>query len=160
MTEEIVLQKVRALCIPEPLNATVATVKLALSGFVAKKAIDEGTFLSYMGVLNPPIQVLMDGLKAFSLDQTGISHRAQNAIAAGIQAMQARLARSDIKPDEAREIRHMILELVREARIEASEHRILTLGFAAFATTAFIAAMGGALTLLDRKQGNRPLALK
>ena len=160
MTEEIVLQKVRALGIPEPLQATAATVKLALTGFIAKKAIDEGTFLSYMGVLNPPIQVLMDGLKAFSLDQTGISHRAQNAISVGIQAMQARLARSDIKPDEAREIRFMILELVREARMEASEHRILTLGFAAFATTAFIAAMGGALTLLDRKKGDGPLMLR
>lgn len=160
MTEEIVLQRVRALGISDPLSATAATVKLALTGYVARKAIDEGTFLSYMGVLNPPLQVLMDGLKAFSLDQSGISHRAQNAVAAGIQAMQARLARSDLKPDEAREIRHAILELVREARIEASEHRILTLGFAAFATTAFIAALGGALTLLDRRKQPGSLLLR
>ncbi len=158
MNNEIVLRKIDALGISEPLRATAQTVRLALTGYVTKKAIDEGTFLSYMTLLNPSLQCLMEGLKAFSLDHTGVSHRVQNAIAAGIQALQTRLARPDISTAEAREIRQTILELVREARYEASEHRVLTLGFAAFATTAAIAALGGALALLERKRG--PLELR
>ena len=57
-------------------------------------------------------------LKAFSLDQSGLSHKVQNHIELALSVLKARMERPDLTPLEAREIRQAILDLVREAREE------------------------------------------
>ena len=105
-----------------------------------------------MGTLNPSLMILMEGLKAFSLDQSGLSHKVQNHIELAISVLKTRLDRPDVTPDEAREIRLAIMDLIREAREESNEQRILTVGLAAFATTALIAVAGGIMaTLADKR---------
>lgn len=155
MSNEIIIQKVRALGVADPMQATAATLKVVLAAYFTRKTLDEGSFRGYMGLLNPSLMVLMEGLKAFSLDQSGISHKVQNTIDLAISVLRTRLERPDLSENEARETRHAILELVREAREEANEQRILTVGLAAFATTALIAVVGGIMTsLADNRLGN------
>ncbi len=157
MSNEIILRKVQALGIPDPLNATAATLKVVLSAYFTRRVLDEPTFRGYIGMLNPSLLILMEGLKAFSLDQSGLSHKVQNTIEAAMTVLQTRLDRPDITPEEAREIRFAILELVREAREECNEQRIVTVGLAAFATTALVAVAGGIMAALaDRHSGGGP----
>jgi hypothetical protein len=159
MNNEIVLQKVRDLGVADPLQPTAQTLRLVLGAYFTKKLFDEDSFRGYMGMLNPSLYCLLDGLKAFSLDQSGISHKVQNTVDLAIGVLRTRLERPDITPLEAREIRFAILDLVREARDESSEQRILTLGFAAFAATAFVALLGGIAAVADRKQGSLRIPL-
>ena len=149
---EIILRKVQALGVPDPLLATAQTVKVVVGAYLTKKALDEQTFRGYMGMLNPSLYCLMEGLKAFSLDQSGISHKVQNTVELAVEALRARMASPDLSPEEARDIRLTILDLVREAREESNEQRILTVGLAAFATTAFVALAGGMLAMLDKRE--------
>ena len=154
MSNEIILRKVQALGIPDPLRATAETVKIVLSAYFTRRILDEPTFRGYMGMLNPSLMILMEGLKAFSLDQSGLSHKVQNTIETAMSVLKTRLDRPDITLFEAREIRMAILDLVREAREESNEQRILTVGLAAFATTALVAVAGGIMAALaDRHQG-------
>ena len=160
MADEIVLRKIQALGIPDPMRASAETVKVVLSAYLPKKILDTGTFRSYMGTLNPSLMILMEGLKAFSQDQSGLSHKVQNHIELAIGVLKTRLDRPDITPLEAREIRMAIMDLIREAREESSEQRILTVGLAAFATTALIAVAGGIMaTLADKREGGIRLPL-
>ena len=153
MSNEIILRKVQALGIPDPLSATAETVKIVLSAYFTRRVLDEPTFRGYMGMLNPSLMILMEGLKAFSLDQSGLSHKVQNTIETAMEVLKTRLDRPDITFVEAREIRMAILDLVREAREESNEQRILTVGLAAFATTALVAVAGGIMAALaDRHQ--------
>ena len=154
MSNEIVIQKVRALGVADPMQATANTLKVVLAAYFTKKTLDEHSFRGYMGMLNPSLLVLMEGLKAFSLDQSGVSHKVQNTIDLAISVLRTRLERPDLSETEARETRHAILDLVREAREEANEQRILTVGLAAFATTALIAVVGGIMTSLGEGRGN------
>ncbi len=156
--DAIILRKVQALGIPDPLRATAETVRIVLSAYFTRKVLSEDTFRGYMGMLNPSLLILMEGLKAFSLDQSGLSHKVQNHIELAIGVLKTRLDRPDITLLEAREIRHCILELVHEARMEANEQRIVTVGLAAFATTALVAVAGGIMAALaDRRTlGNGP----
>ncbi len=153
MSNEIILRKVQALGVVDPLKATAETVRIVLGAYFTKKALDEETFRGYMGMLNPSLLILMEGLKAFSLDQSGISHKVQNTVELALSVLKTRLERPDITPQEAREIRHEILALVREARDESSEQRILTVGLAAFATTALVAVAGGIMAALNERRG-------
>ena len=154
MSNEIILRKVQALGIPDPLRATAETVKVVLSAYFTRRILDEPTFRGYMGMLNPSLMILMEGLKAFSLDQAGLSHKVQSTIETAMSVLKTRLDRPDITLLEAREIRLAILDLVREAREEANEQRIVTVGLAAFATTALVAVAGGIMAALaDRHQG-------
>ena len=154
MSNEIILRKVQALGISDPLRASAETVKIVLSAYFTRRILDEPTFRGYMGMLNPSLMILMEGLKAFSLDQSGLSHKVQNTIETAMSVLKTRLDRPDITPLEAREIRMAILDLVREAREESNEQRILTVGLAAFATTALVAVAGGIMAALaDRHQG-------
>ncbi len=154
MNNEIVLQKVRALGVADPLQPSAQTLRLVLGAYFTRKIFNEQSFRGYMGLLNPSLDVLLEGLKAFSLDQSGISHKVQNTVDLAIGVLRTRLERPDISVEEAREIRFAILDLVREARDESSEQRILTLGFAAFAATAFVAVLGGIAAMADRKPGS------
>ena len=162
MSNEIILRKVQALGIPDPLRATAETVKIVLSAYFTRRILDEPTFRGYMGMLNPSLMILMEGLKAFSLDQAGLSHKVQSTIETAMSVLKTRLDRPDITLLEAREIRLAILDLVREAREEANEQRIVTVGLAAFATTALVAVAGGIMAALaDRHQqggGGVPIA--
>jgi hypothetical protein len=153
MNNEIVLQKVRDLGVADPLKPTAQTLRLVLGAYFTRKIFDEESFRGYMGMLNPSLYCLLDGLKAFSLDQSGLSHKVQNTVELAISVLRARLERPDVSELEAREIRFAILDLVREARDESSEQRILTLGFAAFAATAFVALLGGIAAVAERKSG-------
>jgi hypothetical protein len=157
MNDQLVLQKVRALGIADPLQATAQTVKLVVGAYCARKIFDERSFQGYMGMLNPSLYCLIEGLKAFSMDQTGVSNKAHSTIDAAIGILRARIERPDVTPSEAREIRLALMDLVREAREESSEQRILTLGFAAFAATAAMAVLGGIVALSERKAGAVPL---
>lgn len=148
MSDEIILRKIQALGISDPLKATADTVKVVLSAYFTKKILDEGTFRGYIGKLNPSLMILMEGLKAFSMDQSGLSHKVLNHIDLAISVLKTRLDRPDITPQEATEIRFAILDLVREAREEANQQRILTVGLAAFATTALVAVAGGIMAAL------------
>ena len=152
---EIILQQVRELGVAEPLKPSAQTLRLVLGAYFAKKIFSEQSFRGYMGMLNPSLDILLESLKAFSLDQSGVSHKVQNTVDLAIGVLRTRLERPDISTQEAREIRLAILDLVREARDESSEQRILTLGFAAFAATAFVAVLGGmAAAMADRKPGS------
>lgn len=152
MNDQIILRKIQALGVPDPLRASAETIKVVLSAYFTRKVLDEPTFRNYMGTLNPSLMSLMEGLKAFSLDQSGLSHKVLNHIELALDVLKTRLDRPDITPQEAREIRLTILDLVREARLEANEQRILTVGFAAFATTALVAVAGGIMAALaDRR---------
>ena len=154
--DAIILRRVQALGIPDPLSATAQTLRVVLSAYFTKKILSEDTFRGYMGMLNPSLLILMEGLKAFSQDQSGLSHKVLNHIDLAINVLKTRLDRPDITPLEAREIRVMILNLVREAREEANEQRIVTVGLAAFATTALVAVAGGIMAaLVDRRGGRR-----
>ena len=124
-----------------------------LSAYFTRRVLSEDTFRGYMGMLNPSLQILMEGLKAFSLDQSGLSHRVQNHIELAIGVLKTRLDRPEVTPLEAREIRMTILALVREAREEANEQRIVTVGLAAFATTALVAVAGGIMAALADRRG-------
>jgi hypothetical protein len=159
MNNEIVLQKVRDLGVADPLQPTAQTLRLVLGAYFTKKIFDEDSFRGYMAMLNPSLYCLLDGLKAFSLDQSGISHKVQNTVDLAIGVLRTRMERPDVTPLEAREIRFAILDLVREARDESSEQRILTLGFAAFAATAFVALLGGIAAVADRKPGSLRIPL-
>ena len=152
MADEIVLRKIQALGVPDPVRASAETVKVVLSAYFTKKILDTGAFRSYMGTLNPSLLILMEGLKAFSQDQAGLSHKVQNHIELAISVLKTRLDRPDITLLEAREIRLAIMDLIREAREEASEQRILTVGLAAFATTALVAVAGGIMAALADKR--------
>ncbi len=152
MNNEIVLQKVRDLGVADPLQPTAQTLRLVLGAYFTKKIFDEDSFRGYLGVLNPSLYCLLEGLKAFSLDQSGISHKVQHTVDLAIDVLRTRLERPEISPLEAREIRFAILDLVREARDESSEQRILTLGFAAFAATAFVALLGGIAAVAESKK--------
>ena len=154
MSNEIIIQKVRALGVADPMQATADTLKVVLAAYFTKKTLDEGSFRGYVGMLNPSLMVLMEGLKAFSLDQSGISHKVQNTIDLAISVLKTRLERPDLSENEARETRFAILELVHEAREEANQQRILTVGLAAFATTALIAVAGGIMASLADGRGN------
>ena len=153
MGNEIILRKVQALGVVDPLRATAETVRVVLGAYFTKKALDEETFRGYMGMLNPSLLILMEGLKAFSLDQSGLSHKVQNHIELGLNILKGRLDRPDITPQEAREIRQDVMTLVREAREESNEQRILTVGLAAFATTALVAVAGGIMAALTERRG-------
>ena len=146
--DAIILRRVQALGIPDPLRATAETVRIVLQAYFTRKVLSEDTFRGYMGMLNPSLLILMEGLKAFSLDQSGLSHKVHNHIELAIGVLKTRLDRPDITPQEAREIRTAILDLVREARMEANEQRIVTVGLAAFATTALVAVAGGIMAAL------------
>jgi hypothetical protein len=159
MNNEIVLQKMRDLGVADPLQPTAQTLRLVLGAYFTKKIFDEDSFRGYMAMLNPSLYCLLDGLKAFSLDQSGISHKVQNTVDLAIGVLRTRMERPDVTPLEAREIRFAILDLVREARDESSEQRILTLGFAAFAATAFVALLGGIAAVADRKPGSLRIPL-
>ena len=153
MSNEIILRKVQSLGVVDPLRATAETVRVVLGAYFTKKVLDEETFRGYMGMLNPSLLILMEGLKAFSLDQSGISHKVQNTVELAIGVLKTRLDRPDITPLEAREIRQEIMTLVREAREESNEQRILTVGLAAFATTALVAVAGGIMAALTERRG-------
>ena len=154
MSDEIILRKIQALGVPDPLRASAETVKVVLSAYFTKKLFDTGTFRNYMGTLNPSLLILMEGLKAFSMDQSGLSHKVLNHVELAISVLKTRLDRPDITPQEAREIRLTILDLIREAREEANEQRIITVGLAAFATTALVAVAGGIMAALADKRAS------
>jgi hypothetical protein len=155
MSNEIVLRKIQSLGVADPLKATAETVRIVLSAYFTRRVLDEPTFRNYLGTLNPSLMILMEGLKAFSLDQSGISHKVQSSIDTALSVLKTRLERPDITPLEAREIRIAILDLIREAREESNEQRILTVGLAAFATTALVAVAGGIMAALaDRQAGS------
>ncbi len=150
--DAVIIRQVRALGIPDPTRATVETLRIVLQAYFTRRVLNEDTFRGYMGMLNPSLQILMEGLKAFSLDQSGLSHKVLNHIEVAMGVLKTRLDRPDITPQEAREIRGAILDLVREAREEANEQRIVTVGLAAFATTALVAVAGGIMAALaDRR---------
>ena len=151
--QELILRKVQALGVVDPMKATAETVRIVLGAYFTRKVLNEETFRGYMGMLNPSLLILMEGLKAFSLDQSGLSHKVQNTIETAMSVLKTRLDRPDITPQEASEIRHMILSLVREAREESNEQRILTVGLAAFATTALVAVAGGIMAALTERRG-------
>ena len=153
MSDEIILRKIQALGVADPLKASVETVKVVLGAYFTKKILDEPTFRGYMGTLNPSLMILMEGLKAFSLDQSGLSHKVQNHIEMAMSVLKVRMERPDLTSLEAREIRQAILDLVREAREESNEQRILTVGLAGFATMALVAVAGGIVAALtDNKR--------
>ena len=151
--DAIILRRVQALGIPDPMRATAETLKVVLSAYFTRRVLSEDTFRGYIGMLNPSLQILMEGLKAFSLDQSGLSHKVLNHIEVAMGVLKTRLDRPDITLLEAREIRHAILDLVREAREEANEQRIVTVGLAAFATTALVAVAGGIMAALADRRG-------
>lgn len=160
MSDEIILRKIQALGVTDPLKASAETVKVVLGAYFTRKILDEPTFRSYMGTLNPSLMILMEGLKAFSLDQSGLSHKVQNHIELAIGVLKTRMERPDVTPQEAREIRQAILDLVREAREESNEQRILTVGLAGFATMALVAVAGGIMAALTDRRASGGGSLK
>ena len=90
MSDDIILRKIQALGVPDPLKASAETVKVVLGAYFTKKILDEPTFRGYMGTLNPSLLILMEGLKAFSLDQSGLSHKVQNHIELAISVLKTR----------------------------------------------------------------------
>ena len=112
--DAIILRRVQALGIPDPLQATAQTVRIVLGAYFTRKVLSEDTFRGYMGMLNPSLAILLEGLKAFSQDQSGLSHKVLNHIELAISVFKTRLDRPDITLLEAREIRHAILDLVQQ----------------------------------------------
>ena len=151
--DAIILRQVQALGVPDPMRASVETMRVVLGAYFTRKALSEDGFRSYITMLNPSLQILMEGLKAFSMDQSGLSHKVLNHIELAMGVLKTRLDRPDITPLEAREIRHAILDLVQQARMEANEQRIVTVGLAAFATTALVAVAGGIMAALADRRG-------
>lgn len=154
MNQEIILAEVRAAGVPDPLRATAETIRAVLEAHLTRRTLSHESLSGYLLLLNPSLQTIVDGLKAFSLDQAGLSHKTQDAIRLAIDTLGARLARPNVSEFEAHQLRLSILELVRESRAENDQQRVLTLGFATLATSAFLAAVGGVLALMEsRRQG-------
>ena len=103
--DAIIIRKVQALGIPDPMRASAETLRVVLQAYFTRKVLNEDTFRGYMGMLNPSLQILMEGLKAFSLDQSGLSHKVLDHIDVAMGVLKTRLDRPDITPQEAREIR-------------------------------------------------------
>ncbi|MBV9128049.1 MAG: hypothetical protein JO117_08195, partial [Verrucomicrobia bacterium] len=141
MENEIILREVRALGVADPLRATAETVKTVLGAYFAGRALNEQSFHRYLHLLNPSFDVLMDGFRQFARDQAGLSHKAQDTIRLGVETLGARLKEPNLSETEARELRWMIVELVGQARIESDQQRLVSLGFATLATSAFLAAI-------------------
>ncbi len=154
MNQELILAEVRAATgVVEPLRATAETIRAVLEANLTRRALSDESLSGYLLLLNPSLQTLVDGFKAFSLDQSGLSHKTQDAIRLAIDTLGARLARPNISEFEAHQLRLTILELVRESRAENDQQRVLTLGFATLATSAFLAAVGGVLALMESRRG-------
>ena len=152
MNKELILAEVRAAGVPEPLRATAETIRAVLEANLTRRALSDESMSGYLLLLNPSLQTLVDGFKAFSLDQAGLSHKTQDAIRLAIDTLGARLARPNVSEFEAHQLRLTILELVRESRAENDQQRVLTLGFATLATSAFLAAVGGVLALMESRR--------
>jgi hypothetical protein len=151
--DAIVLREVRSLGVSDPLHATVETVKTVLGAYFTGRALNEQSFHRYLHLLNPSLEVLMEGFRAFSTQQTGLSHKAQDSIRLGIETLGARLREPNLSEQEARELRWMIVELVQQARLESDQQRLVSLGFATLATSAFLAAVTGVLAVLEARRG-------
>lgn len=152
MSDEIVLREVRALGVSDPLSATAETVKTVLGAYFTGRALNEQSFHRYLHLLNPSLEVLMEGFRAFSTQQSGLSHKAQDSIKLGIETLGARLKEPNLSEIEARELRWMIVELVQQARLESDQQRLVSLGFATLATSAFLAAVSGVLAIMQARQ--------
>lgn len=153
MNQELILAEVRAATgVAEPLRATAETIRAVLEANLTRRALSDETMSGYLLLLNPSLQTLVDGFKAFSLDQAGLSHKTQDAIRLAIDTLGARLAKPNISEFEAHQLRLTILELVRESRAENDQQRVLTLGFATLATSAFLAAVGGILAIMESRR--------
>lgn len=162
MNQELILAEVRnATGIAEPLRSTAETIRAVLEANLTRRALSDESLSGYLLLLNPSLQTLVEGFKAFSLDQAGLSHKTQDAIRLAIDTLGARLARPNVSEFEAHQLRLTILELVRESRYENDQQRVLTLGFATLATSAFLAAVGGVLALMEhrRNPGGGKIAL-
>lgn len=161
MSNEIILREVRALGVEAPLRATAETIRTVLDAHLSRRVLSHDSLAGYLALLNPSLQILVDGFKAFSLDQGGLSHKTQDTIRLAITTLSARLAEPTISEFEAHQIRLTILELVREAREETNQQRVLSMGFATLATSAFLAAAAGVLALVEARRqgggGNRPM---
>ncbi len=154
MSDEIVLREVRALGVSDPLSATAETVKTVLGAYFTGRALNEQSFHRYLHLLNPSLEVLMEGFRAFSTQQSGLSHKAQDSIKLGIETLGARLKEPNLSETEARELRWMIVELVQQARLESDQQRLVSLGFATLATSAFLAAVSGVLAIMQARQNS------
>ena len=153
MNQELILAEVRAATgVAQPLRATAETIRAVLEANLTRRALSDESLSGYLLLLNPSLQTLVDGFKAFSLDQAGLSHKTQDAIRLAIDTLGARLARPNVSEFEAHQLRLTILELVRESRAENDQQRVLTLGFATLATSAFLAAVGGVLAIMEHRR--------
>ena len=152
-SDAIVLQEVRALGVVDPLRATAETVRTVLGAYFTGRALNEESFHRYLRLLNPSLDVLMEGFRAFSSQQAGLSHKAQDSIRLGIETLGARLKEPNLSETEARELRWMIVELVQQARLESDQQRLVSLGFATLATSAFLAAVTGVLAIVEARRG-------
>ena len=152
-SDAIVLREVRALGVSDPLHATAETIKTVIGAYFTGRVLKEQSFHQYLHLLNPSLEVLMEGFRAFSAQQSGLSHKAQDSIRLGIETLGARLREPNLSEQESRELRWMIVELVQQARLESDQQRLVSLGFATLATSAFLAAVTGVLAILESRRG-------
>ena len=108
MSNEIVLRKIQALGIPDPLSRLGGDDQNRSSRRISpKRILDEPTFRGYMGDAQPVPDDPDGGIEGiFRWINPGCRTRCQNTIETAMTVLKTRLDRPDITPLEARENPH------------------------------------------------------
>jgi hypothetical protein len=121
---------------------TASDLKVLLDAYLKSKALDTATFKLIVGRIDPLLRVVLDGLTAFSRDQTQVSSGTLSIIQQAIKVLEQELARDYITAEERMHVRGLVFDLVIEARKESTEHRNFLLKLASVGGTLALGALG------------------
>lgn len=108
--------------IAAPWDAGQKTIQAFLGAYLGKKTLDHAAFSKYIKLANPATPALYAAIQAVVTEQNGLSKRVVEVIHCGIESLKEAISRAT-SPEERKEVRQQILDLIRQARDEADRQR-------------------------------------
>ncbi len=116
------IAKLAKVGIAAPWDAGQKTIQDVLRAYLGKKALDHAAFSKYIKLANPATPALYAAIQTIITEQNGLSKRVIEVIHCGIEALKEALSLAT-SPEERKEARQQILDLIRQARHEAEQQR-------------------------------------
>ncbi|MFD0957986.1 hypothetical protein [Paenibacillus chungangensis] len=114
--------------------------------FVRDKDATEKMITDYLNAVNPSAKALIEALKAFGESQKESTLKVQDLLKQAMAILEKELDR-DLTETQRDNVYKLILEILKEARLEAQDNRSFNTRLLAFGGGALLVLVGGSIYL-------------
>ena len=147
---KIINDIIKKIGVKNPKKPTAKEIKLILDAYLRTKELDTEIFNNYLKMVNPALNIIFDGLKQFSEDQSKTSEKTLNIIKTAMHILGEELQKENLKPKEKSDLRNKLIELVNDAREESKENKAFLIKCGLIGLGAVTIIAGGVLFVVTK----------